>query len=560
MKKHLKAVISVLLAFVLFASAIPAGTINAFAEGKLSSKVTYEEDGTAIVTLEAGDFYNAVRYTTDGSVPTIKSKLYVMPIEITEKTLIRAAEFDGDKKVKGIKRTVAPKDSDSVSEKTESTSNASTANGKTGKITFKVTQLGNYKAIVELECETPGVEIRYTTDGTKPDEDSNLYENGIVIVENTKILARAYKKGYKTTTTYGKTIGVKLFADFDSEPAYNNDKDNDKKETVKEEEPKKETEKESAASEKKEIVIEKDKEESSVSEKISYKFTYMDDVQKTYVTLLKSKTSNIIRYTTDGSAVSKNSKIYSKRVGFTEQGVFRAKEYTKTGELVATLSINVKIKCGKPEYICTNIIAGAYTIEMNTITEGAEIYYTTDGKNPTEETGLRYTGPITLAGATRIKAIAIKDGYVKSATAFDIASAIKFKLKEFDFSNPVYEQVAGIINRMRKENGVHGLVLDKDLTEAANVRARELSVYYSNSRPSGASYSSAIKEVGLSMSAAAEYIDKYSITAQDCVNSILKSDSKKYLTTTNGLYDTIGIGCYSCSTGTYWAILLIDKN
>ena len=133
MKKHLKAVISLLLAFVLFASAIPAGTINAFAEGKLSSKVTYEADGTAVVTLEAGDFYNAVRYTTDGSVPTKKSKLYVMPIEITEKTLIRAAEFDGDKKVKGIKLTAAPKDSDSVSEKKESASDTSTANGKTGE-------------------------------------------------------------------------------------------------------------------------------------------------------------------------------------------------------------------------------------------------------------------------------------------------------------------------------------------------------------------------------------------------------------------------------------------
>lgn len=563
MKKHLKAVISLLLAFVLFASAIPAGTINAFAEGKLSSKVTYEADGTAVVTLEAGDFYNAVRYTTDGSVPTKKSKLYVMPIEITEKTLIRAAEFDGDKKVKGIKLTAAPKDSDSVSEKKESASDTSTANGKTGKITFKVTQLGNYKAIVELECETPDVEIRYTTDGSKPDEDSNLYENGIVIVENTKIRARAYKEGYKTTTTYNKTAPVKLFSDFDSEPVYNNDKDDDKKETVKEEEPEKESEKkpekESTASEKKEIVIEKDKEESSVSEKISYKVTYMDTTSKSYVTLLKSKNSNVIRYTTDGSAVSKSSKKYSSRVAFTEPGVLRAKEYTKSGELVATLKISVKIKCAQVEFGCIGMDSGIRTITMSSKTPGATIYYTTDGSTPTEELGYVYESPLTLGERVDIKAIAVKDDYRRSNIAWEIVGRIELQLQDFDFSDSKYSEAANILNEYRKANGYKALTLDEGLTRAACIRAHEMAIYMDHVRPNGLNYTSVINGQGVDHKYSAELFAYNKDTAKQFIDSLTSdSDNQRYLLESGFEFKKVGIGYYKKGHAEYWVLLVTD--
>ncbi len=48
---------------------------------------------------------------------------------------------------------------------------------------------------VELTCATPGVEIRYTTDGTQPMPDSALYTQPITITESTEFAARAYRLG-----------------------------------------------------------------------------------------------------------------------------------------------------------------------------------------------------------------------------------------------------------------------------------------------------------------------------------------------------------------------------
>lgn len=49
-------------------------------------------------------------------------------------------------------------------------------------------------------------------------------------------------------------------------------------------------------------------------------------------------------------------------------------------------------------------------INLSTETEGAEIYYTTDGTRPDKENGMKYTGEITIGHYTQLKAIAIKEG------------------------------------------------------------------------------------------------------------------------------------------------------
>lgn len=48
---------------------------------------------------------------------------------------------------------------------------------------------------VEMASQTPGVEIRYTTDGTPPTRTSRLYQGAITITEGTTFAARAFRPG-----------------------------------------------------------------------------------------------------------------------------------------------------------------------------------------------------------------------------------------------------------------------------------------------------------------------------------------------------------------------------
>ena len=73
--------------------------------------------------------------------------------------------------------------------------------------------------------------------------------------------------------------------------------------------------------------------------------------------------------------------------------------------------------CATPTF---NPEAGAYTsaqnVEINTTTDGATIYYTTDGTEPTTNSNV-YTAAIPVSTTTTIKAIAVKDDMDNSSVA-----------------------------------------------------------------------------------------------------------------------------------------------
>lgn len=49
---------------------------------------------------------------------------------------------------------------------------------------------------IQITCDTPDAEIRYTLNGSDPNESSTLYSNTIDINEVTTVKARAYKEGW----------------------------------------------------------------------------------------------------------------------------------------------------------------------------------------------------------------------------------------------------------------------------------------------------------------------------------------------------------------------------
>lgn len=85
-----------------------------------------------------------------------------------------------------------------------------------------------------------------------------------------------------------------------------------------------------------------------------------------------------------------------------------------------TITISAAEKNNTVEAPIADPEAGTYTqnlkVALQSATEGASIYYTTNGAEPSRIAGTRYTGPITVAGMegqsveTNIKAIAVKSG------------------------------------------------------------------------------------------------------------------------------------------------------
>ena len=119
-----------------------------------------------------------------------------------------------------------------------------------------------------------------------------------------------------------------------------------------------------------------------------------------------------IRYTTDNSEPTTTSMAYSGPFSVTGPTTVKA---IATHEV---LDPSVVTELVIPQ-VATPIIQdnGSNAVSITTETEGAIIYYTTDGSDPTTASTV-YTDPLTdnISGVT-IKAIAIKDGMIKSAIA-----------------------------------------------------------------------------------------------------------------------------------------------
>lgn len=514
MKKSIKMLISALLAFALIVTGLlPTGFVpEAAAASKLTTSLTYLPQGEACVDISMSDERNVVYYTTDGSAPSKDSYIYTGTLTFASRVLLRAAEFTPDgSRVCGIKKTIIP---------------------KAGSVQISTLSVEN-SVRVTLSSTLSGAEIHYTTDGTKPDENSPLYTNELFFTERLLLKAVAVCDGYKNSSIVSKFI----------EP-------NDSAATVT-----------SNSSEKSDTDLNDGFKEAS--EKIKYSFMRYAEKGYTTVTLSKKKSSNTIYYTTDGSAPTKETgKKYSKAVKYKELGILRAAEYNKKGELVASLKVNVPIKCAPVEAVCTDFVIGTKTIRLSCATEGATIYYTLDGLTPepgTDDTYI-YNGEMRVGTGTTLSAVAIKDGYEKGNLFSCDAAEIEYKIQKFNFGNPIYSEATILINSARADRGFSALTLDEKLTQAACVRAKELSILFDHARPSGGNYMVAVDTVGAEVRNVGEIIISNCDTADKLIKTIISDPGYNDLLFSNSnKYTKIGVGYYKLRDKSYWSILVAQS-
>jgi hypothetical protein len=169
------------------ASSVTSGTFSLRAAAPVFSPVPGSFYTAQNVTIACSTPGTAIHYTTNGSTPTSASPLYTAPVSVAQTTVLKA-----------------------IAVKT----GWSDSNVTTGSYNFQIYAPefnpagGQYSGVqsVTISCQTPGSQIRYTTDNTTPSQTSALYTGPLYIQNNVSIRARAFKQGYfdspVTTASY----------------------------------------------------------------------------------------------------------------------------------------------------------------------------------------------------------------------------------------------------------------------------------------------------------------------------------------------------------------------
>lgn len=116
------------------------------------------------------------------------------------------------------------------------------------------------------------------------------------------------------------------------------------------------------------------------------------------------------------------------------------------------------------------------------------------------------------------------------------------------------EQVVELVNAERAKVNLPALTMTTKLNEAALVRAKETVQSFSHTRPNGSSFSTVLKENGISFQGAGENIAWGQRTPEQVVLAWMNSEGHR-ANILNPKYTSIGVGYYLNGATPYWAQL-----
>jgi hypothetical protein len=214
---------------------------------------------------------------------------------------------------------------------------------------------------VSLSTLTADATIHYTVDGSRPTEASPVYAEPLIIDATTTLKAIASKSGLPTSSTVAATYTLVKVITPTASPAGG-----------------------------------------------SY-----NDVQD--VTLSSRSAAASFYYTLDGSTPTTASTLYTGPIHLSGPCTLQAIAADAAGDSSAVMTASYALAASTPT---ASLAAGTYsttqTVTLASATPGASIFYSVDGSTPTTASTL-YTGPITIAVSTTLKAISVKEAMTTSA-------------------------------------------------------------------------------------------------------------------------------------------------
>ena len=218
--------------------------------------------------------------------------------------------------------------------------------------------------IVTISDSTAGATIHYTTDGSTPTTSSPVYTGSITVAQTTTIKAMATAGGMANSAVASATYTIVQQV---ATPAFS-----------------------PAAG------------------------TYTSSVT---VTISDSTAGATIYYTTDGSTPTTASPVYAGSVTVTQATTVKAMAAASGMTNSAVASAPYTIRVATPTFSPGGgTYSGPRSVSISDTTPGATIYYTTNGSTPTTASPV-YTGAITVAQTTTVKAMGAASGMTNSAVA-----------------------------------------------------------------------------------------------------------------------------------------------
>ena len=281
-----------------------------------------------------------IYYTTDGSTPTKESLVYTKPIVISQNVTIKAKAFlDGYEASEILTETYQVKLD-------------ITADKESGYI-----EAGQ---LVTLNCKHPEATIYYTTDGSTPTNQSQVYDSPIPIDTTVTIKAIAMHDACLSSDVLTRNYVVTM----------------DK------------------------LTL-----EASMASGI---VDYLSEVG-----LSSNASGATIYYTTDGSSPTKGSQVYTKPIVISQNVTINAKAFHDSYEASETLTETYQVKLDITADKKSGNIEAGQLITLSCKHPDATIFYTTDGSTPTKQSPV-YNSPIRIDRTVTIKAIAMHDACLSS--------------------------------------------------------------------------------------------------------------------------------------------------